>query len=160
MKEEWGDFRVTETHIFNYGDQNMHAAISGYLGYDTKLNGLGHRIYRIADGSIAEEKVPVNSTSYLDGVKNMMFRLHFGDYAGYGLRIISFCYFNVSRKKGYVDVGFWSSAHLSVHLDKMVTEGRKVMRSLRYHNLNDIDAEVFVDVIQDAETVNHKGFWK
>lgn len=71
-----------------------------------------------------------------------------------------FCYFNVSRKKGYVDVGFWSSAHLGVHLDKMVTEGRKVMRSLRYHNLNDIDAEVFVAVIQDAETVNHKGFWK
>ncbi|RPG38669.1 MAG: DUF1801 domain-containing protein [Muricauda sp. TMED12] len=71
-----------------------------------------------------------------------------------------FCYFNVSRKKGYVDVGFWSSAHLSVHLDKMITEGRKVMRSLRYHTLDDIDAEVFVAVIKDAESVNHKGFWK
>lgn len=90
MKEEWGDFRVTETHIFNYGDQNMHAAISGYLGYDTKLNGLGYRIYKIADGSITEEKAPIAQTSYLDGVKNMMFRLHFGDYGGYGLRVTSF----------------------------------------------------------------------
>lgn len=90
MKVDWGDFRVTETHIFNYGDKNMHAAISGYLGYNTKLNGLGYRIYKIADGSIAQEKVPVANTSYLDGVKNMMFRLHFGDYAGYGLRVISF----------------------------------------------------------------------
>lgn len=71
-----------------------------------------------------------------------------------------FCYFNVSQKKGYVDVGFWSSAHLSVHLDKMITEGRKVMKSLRYHNLSDIDAEVFVAVIKDAEAVNHKGFYK
>ena len=71
-----------------------------------------------------------------------------------------FCYFNVSGKKRYVDVGFWSSAHLSVHLDKMVTEKRKVMRSLRYFNLDDLDAEVFMEVIQDAETVNHKGFWK
>jgi len=90
MKEEWPDFRMTETHIFNYGDKNMHAAISGYLGYETKLNGLGYRIYNMADGSIVEEKVPANNNSYLDGVKNMMFRLHFGDYAGVGLRLISF----------------------------------------------------------------------
>ncbi|MAU15837.1 MAG: hypothetical protein CMH46_09895 [Muricauda sp.] len=90
MKEEWPDFRVTETHIFNYGDKNMHASISGYLGYGTKLNGLGYRIYKVADGSIAQEKVPTTNNSYLDGVKNMMFRLHFGDYAGYGLRVISF----------------------------------------------------------------------
>ncbi|RIV31500.1 PepSY domain-containing protein [Flagellimonas lutimaris] len=90
MKSDWGDFRVTETHIFNYGDKNMHASISGYLGYETKLNGLGYRIYKIVDGSIAQEKVPTTNNSYLDGVKNMMFRLHFGDYAGYGLRVISF----------------------------------------------------------------------
>ena len=90
MKTEWPNFRVTEAHIFNYGDTNMHVSISGYLGYNTKLNGLGHRIYKVADGSIVEEKVPMTNNSYLDGVKNMMFRLHFGDYAGYGLRIISF----------------------------------------------------------------------
>jgi uncharacterized iron-regulated membrane protein len=90
IKADWGDFRVTETHIFNYGDQNMHAAISGYLGYETKLNGLGYRVYKVADGTIAQEKTPIGPTSYLDGVKNMMFRLHFGDYAGYGLKVISF----------------------------------------------------------------------
>ncbi|WP_419213709.1 PepSY-associated TM helix domain-containing protein [Maribacter sp. X9] len=90
LREEWPDFRVTETHIFNYGDKNMHVSVSGYLGHNTKLNGLGHRIYRIMDGAIVEEKIPITNNSYLDGVKNMMFRLHFGDYAGYGLRIISF----------------------------------------------------------------------
>ena len=90
MKEEWPDFRVTEVHIFNYGDKNMHLSISGHLAHATKLNGLGHRTYRISDGSIVEEQIPVTNDSYLDGVKNMMFRLHFGDYAGYGLRVISF----------------------------------------------------------------------
>lgn len=90
IREEWPDFRVTEAHIFNYGDQNMHASISGYLGRGTKLNGLGHRIYKVADGSVVDEKVPLTNDSYLDGVKNMMFRLHFGDYGGYGLRVISF----------------------------------------------------------------------
>ncbi|MDC6366712.1 MULTISPECIES: DUF1801 domain-containing protein [Flavobacteriaceae] len=71
-----------------------------------------------------------------------------------------FCYLNVSSQKKYVDVGFWSSAHLTVHLDKMVTEGRKVMKSLRYHQLVDIDAKVLMEVLQDAQSVNHKGFWK
>ncbi|HBU79628.1 MAG TPA: hypothetical protein DEF18_16140, partial [Muricauda sp.] len=37
-----------------------------------------------------DEKVPAKNNSYLDAVKNMMFRLHFGDYAGVGLRLISF----------------------------------------------------------------------
>lgn len=71
-----------------------------------------------------------------------------------------FCYFNVSRKKGYVDVGFWSSAHLTVHQNKMVTEGRKVMKSLRYFTLNDIEAEICIEVLKEAAAVNHKGFWK
>ncbi|MDC6366713.1 MULTISPECIES: PepSY-associated TM helix domain-containing protein [Flavobacteriaceae] len=90
MKEEWPDFNVTETHIFNYGDQNMHVSISGYLGYSSKLNGLGHRIYKVSDASIVEEKVPLTNNSYLDAAKNLMFRLHYGDYAGYGLRVASF----------------------------------------------------------------------
>ncbi|WP_228235154.1 PepSY-associated TM helix domain-containing protein [Allomuricauda sp. M10] len=90
IKQDWPDFRVTEVHLFNFGDTNMHASISGHLGYETKLNGMGHRIYKIKDGSVVEEKVPVTNNAYLDGVKNMMFRLHFGDYAGYGLRVISF----------------------------------------------------------------------
>lgn len=71
-----------------------------------------------------------------------------------------FCYLNVPKKKNYVDVGFWSSAHLTVHQDKMVTEGRKVMKSLRYHGLDDIDGGVLTEVLKDARSINHKGFWK
>ena len=70
------------------------------------------------------------------------------------------CYLNVPKKKNYVDVGFWSAAHLTVHQDKMVTEGRKVMKSLRYANLKDLDAQVLVEVLMEARQVNHKGFWK
>ncbi|WP_136464878.1 DUF1801 domain-containing protein [Flagellimonas onchidii] len=71
-----------------------------------------------------------------------------------------FCYLNVPKKKAYVDVGFWSSAHLTVHLDQMVTEGRKVMKSLRYSTLDEIDVSVLTEILQDAQNVNHRGFWK
>lgn len=71
-----------------------------------------------------------------------------------------FCYLNVPKKKTYVDVGFWSSAHLTVHQEHMVTEGRKVMKSLRYQNLQEIDATILCEVLLDAKAVNHQGFWK
>ncbi len=71
-----------------------------------------------------------------------------------------FCYFNASRKKGYVDMCLWNSAHLTVHLDKLVTDGRKVMKSLRYFNMDDINGEVVVELLQEAKSVNHKGFYK
>ncbi len=89
LRAAWGDFRITEAHIFNYGDENMHLALSGYLEHKTKLNGLGYRVIRVSDGSTVEERVPMTNDSYLDGVKNMLYRLHLGDYAGYGLRVVS-----------------------------------------------------------------------
>lgn len=71
-----------------------------------------------------------------------------------------FCYLNVSAKGNYVDVGFWSSAHLTVHLDKMTMKGRKVLRSLRYTSLEEVDATVLVAVLQNAKEVGRRGFWK
>ena len=68
-----------------------------------------------------------------------------------------FCYLNQS--KDYVDVGFWNAAHLNVHLDKMETAGRKMMRSLRYKSLEEIDHEILIEVLQDAYSVRHKKFW-
>ncbi len=69
-----------------------------------------------------------------------------------------FCYLNQS--KDYVDVGFWNAAHLTAHLEKMTTAGRKTMRSLRYTSLEAIDNKILIDVLQDAYTVKGKGFYK
>lgn len=89
-KEKWKDFKVTEVHIFNYGDSNMHVSVSGNMDYMSKFNGLGYIIYKAIDNSIAKIKDPTQTSSYLDGVKNTLYRLHLGDYAGYGLKVISF----------------------------------------------------------------------
>ncbi|MBQ4914218.1 PepSY domain-containing protein [Maribacter sp. MMG018] len=90
VKKKWKDFKVTEVHIFNYGDTNMHVSVSGNLDYKDKLNGYGYTIFKVADQSVHSVKDPTLKTSYLDVVKGIFFRLHFGDYGGYGLRIISF----------------------------------------------------------------------
>ncbi len=60
-----------------------------------------------------------------------------------------FCYLNVT--KGYVDVGFWKASQIDIHLDHLVTDGRKVMKSLRYRSLKDIDDRVAIDILCQAK---------
>lgn len=69
-----------------------------------------------------------------------------------------FCFFNVTN--GYVDVGFWASAHLKGFEKHLVSEKRKVMKSLRYFSLEDIDQRILIKVLVELKKVNHKGFWK
>jgi hypothetical protein len=69
-----------------------------------------------------------------------------------------FCYLN--HTKGYVDVGFWHSAHMTVHSDKMVTKDRKIMKSLRYTTLEEIEESILIEVLHNAYSVKEKGFWK
>lgn len=90
VRTKWKDFKLTEVNIFNYGDQSMHLSLSGNIAYNNKMNGIGKIIYKVADGSVVYEKNPLEKSTYLDGTKNILFRLHLADYAGYGLRIISF----------------------------------------------------------------------
>lgn len=68
-----------------------------------------------------------------------------------------FCYLN--RSKDYVDIGFYKAAYLTVHTELMVTQGRKVMKSLRYRSLEEIDDKVLTDVLQEAYQVRHKKFY-
>ena len=68
-----------------------------------------------------------------------------------------FCYLNQS--KDYVDLGFWNAAHLSVHLELMHTAGRKMMKSLRYKSLKEIDNDILIAVLKDAYAVKDKKFY-
>ncbi|MDG1527752.1 MAG: DUF1801 domain-containing protein [Polaribacter sp.] len=70
-----------------------------------------------------------------------------------------FCYLNASLKKGYVDVCFWASAHLKYN-EHLVTEGRKVVKSLRYFKIEDINEEVLFSVLEEAYKSKEKGFYK
>jgi hypothetical protein len=62
------------------------------------------------------------------------------------------CYLNQS--KDYVDVGFWHSAHLTKHTEHMVSENRKVVKSLRYRSTAQIDDALFMNILKEVE--NHK----
>ncbi|HEY5748815.1 MAG TPA: PepSY-associated TM helix domain-containing protein [Chryseolinea sp.] len=90
IKKKWRDFDVTEIEINNYGDEGMHITLVGEVPNAAKFTGLGEITYKAATGEIVGEQDPYAPTSYRDGVKNSLYRLHFGDYGGYGLKFISF----------------------------------------------------------------------
>ena len=68
------------------------------------------------------------------------------------------CYLNQS--KDYVDVGFWHSAHLTKYTEYMVSEKRKVVKSMRYKTLDDIDDEIFIAILKEVEKHKNKSFLK
>ena len=71
------------------------------------------------------------------------------------------CYLNASHKKQFVDVGFWHSAHLLSKWDTyLVSEDRKVVKSLRYTSLEEINDEIFVAVLKEVELYKEEGFYK
>ncbi|MEH6538114.1 MAG: DUF1801 domain-containing protein [Psychroserpens sp.] len=68
------------------------------------------------------------------------------------------CYLNQS--KDYVDVGFWHSAHLTKYTEYMVSENRKVVKSMRYKTLEDINDELFISILKEVEKHKNKSFLK
>ncbi|QTE22242.1 DUF1801 domain-containing protein [Polaribacter cellanae] len=71
-----------------------------------------------------------------------------------------FCYLNASKNKGYVDVAFWASAHLTKFNELLITENRKVIKSLRYFKVEDVNEEVLLSVLEEAHQLKDKGFYK
>ncbi len=70
----------------------------------------------------------------------------------------AFLYLNQS--KNYVDLGFWHGAHLTKHADKLVSDNRKHMKSLRYYKMEDIDDEVLIDLLEEAYSYRDLKYYK
>lgn len=66
------------------------------------------------------------------------------------------CYLNVT--KGYVDIGFWTARHFTKHQEFLVSEKRKLVKSLRYFQLDEIDQLVLVEVLEQAYQFRREKF--
>ena len=68
------------------------------------------------------------------------------------------CYLNQS--KDFIDVGFWHSAHLLKYAAYLVTENRKIVKSLRYKTLEDVNDTVLIEILKEVDRLKEKGFYK
>ncbi|WP_342694288.1 DUF1801 domain-containing protein [Flavobacterium aureirubrum] len=62
-----------------------------------------------------------------------------------------FCYLNASHKKQFVDVAFMKGFELKENQQHLVADnGRSMVKSLRYSNLEEIDNEILISVLKEA----------
>jgi len=70
------------------------------------------------------------------------------------------CYLNASHKNEFVDVAFWHSAYITKYTEHLVGEKRKVVKSLRYKTLEEINDIVLVAILKEVNTFKDEGFYK
>ena len=87
-QQEYPKLQLNSVEIFNYGDENMHVKVGGYPKYKDNFLSSGNVTFKVKDGKIVNRKDPNNSLSYIEGATNTIKRLHFGDFGGYGMKLI------------------------------------------------------------------------
>ncbi|MGY0393101.1 DUF1801 domain-containing protein [Bizionia sp. KMM 8389] len=69
------------------------------------------------------------------------------------------CYIN--KSKDYVDLGFWHAAYLSEKFnDVLISEKRKVVKSLRYKSLEAVNDKVLIEILKEVFEHKDKSFYK
>lgn len=89
-QSKWPDARMNRVHIKNYADSNMHIVMEFEPHFDKSFAGTGIIDYRIHDDKVVEEKSPMIEATYVDKVRSLLYRLHFGDFGGYPVKTIYF----------------------------------------------------------------------
>ena len=89
-KDKWPASEFKRISIQNYGDQNMQIIIESDPDYEQKFSGSGLLTIQAKDHKILAEKSPNTDPSYVDQVRALLYRLHFGDFGGYPLKTIYF----------------------------------------------------------------------
>lgn len=70
------------------------------------------------------------------------------------------CYLNASHKNEFVDVAFWHSSYITKYTEHLVSEERKVVKSLRYKTLEDINDKILISILEQVNTCKEDGFYK
>ncbi|WP_286897470.1 MULTISPECIES: PepSY-associated TM helix domain-containing protein [Sphingobacterium] len=89
-KHKWPEADFQRITIKNYADSNMHVIMELEPHFNKSFAGSGLLSVRAADNKVVAEKSAVSDASYADGVRSIIYRLHYGDYGGYPLKMVYF----------------------------------------------------------------------
>jgi len=89
-EQKYPDADVTRFFIKNYADSNMHIIMELEAKHPKSFAGVGMVDIRVHDQKIMHEKSPTQNLTYVDWIKALIYRLHFGDFGGLPLRALYF----------------------------------------------------------------------
>ncbi|WAC03353.1 DUF1801 domain-containing protein [Lacinutrix neustonica] len=68
------------------------------------------------------------------------------------------CY--IRQSKDYVDVAFWHSSYITKYTEHLIGEKRKIVKSLRYKTLEQINDTVLRSILEEVHLYKDKSFYK
>ena len=89
-QEEFPNSHIQRIFIKNYGDANMHILMELDPIFKQNFAGSGILNIRAIDNKVVVLKSPEKDPTYIDIIKSLIYRLHYGDYGGYPLKIVYF----------------------------------------------------------------------
>jgi hypothetical protein len=101
-------------------DESMQIALEAKPNPDANFAGSGFVTVNVASGKVLEQKSPNTDGNYIDGVKGLVYHLHFGDFGGKPLRIVFFLLGLMGCAVIISGIMIWLVAR-----DKVATELRK-----------------------------------
>ncbi|WP_276485661.1 PepSY-associated TM helix domain-containing protein [Paraflavitalea pollutisoli] len=88
--KKWDRAIINHVEVLNYGDASMQVHVGGALPRGEQFNSRGELVFDVASGAILKEEDPASSPHYAQVVENAVYELHFGEYGGYGTKIMYF----------------------------------------------------------------------
>ena len=70
------------------------------------------------------------------------------------------CYLNASHKNEFVDIAFWHSSYITKYTEHLISENRKVVKSLRYKTLENVNDVVLISILKQVNNNKEPGFYK
>lgn len=89
-KTKWPESEFQRIVVKNYADSNMHVIMELEPHFNSSFAGSGILTVKVADGKIVQEKSPLTEANYGDYVRSIIYRLHYGDFGGYPLKMVYF----------------------------------------------------------------------
>lgn len=86
--KKWPDIKLSEVKIVNFGDEHMYVRVTDAPDFGQNLLTSASRTYQVNNGKVIAEKLLEDSLSYKQGAYSLLRSLHYGDFGGYGLKII------------------------------------------------------------------------
>ncbi|UII26946.1 PepSY domain-containing protein [Fulvivirga maritima] len=91
-ESQWEGVYADKVLIQNYGDANMQVAVDVKPVNKKQFSGLGQVAFKANSGEITFKRTPYGETPYIASVQDFLIKLHYGNFGGYALKIIYFCF--------------------------------------------------------------------
>lgn len=86
----WPNAFINRVTIKNYNDEGMMLAIESEADHRRSFAGTGEVLYEMKTNTVLKHRSPYGKPTFIATIKSFIYRLHYGDYGGYFIKLVNF----------------------------------------------------------------------